>query len=110
MQWSAFNAQYKLLHGRPTMRATAYLSTAFRDSYGTVMDSSRNPLRNLPPAQRFQTMVYLSVMWTTIFCTAFGTWYLYGELIVGHVLFVLGIVLTTITFSRASRKRAGTSE
>ncbi len=88
------------------MRTTTNLAAALRNSYGTIMDSNRNPLRGLPPAQRFQTMIYLSVMWTTIFCTAFGGWYWYGELIVGHVLVVLGIALTTITFSRAARQVA----
>ena len=86
------------------MRTITYLATVFRDSYDGIMDPDKNPLRVLPPAQRFQTMVYLSVMWTTIFCAAFGSWYWYGELIVGHVLVVLGIALTTITFSRAARK------
>lgn len=86
------------------MRTITYLATVFRDSYGAIMDPGKNPLRVLPPAQRIQTMVYLSVMWTTIFCAAFGSWYWYGELIVGHVLVVLGIALTTITFSRAARQ------
>ena len=38
--------------------------------YRAVMDPSINPLRNAPPAQRFQLMLYLSIMWTTIFCAA----------------------------------------
>jgi hypothetical protein len=87
-----------------TMRTKADLVAAIRDNYAAIMDADRNLLRVLPPAQRFQTMVYLSVMWTTIFCAAFGSWYWYGELIVGHLLFVLGIALTTITFSRAARQ------
>ena len=86
------------------MRTTTNLAARFRDGYGAIMDPDKNPLRLLPPAQRFQTMVYLSVMWTTVFCAAFGGWYWYGELVVGHVLVVLGIALTTVTFSRASRQ------
>ena len=28
--------------------------------YSLIMESDRNPLRNLPPAQRFQLMVFLA--------------------------------------------------
>jgi len=72
--------------------------------YRSVMDSNFNALRNLPPPQRFQVMVILSIMWTTIFCAGAGAWLWYGELIVLHVLIATGIVVTGITFSRASRK------
>ena len=89
------------------MRTRTYLATVFRDGYEGIMNPDKNPLRVLPPAQRFQTMVYLSVMWTTIFCAAFGRWYWYGELIVGHVLVAAGIALTTITFFRAARQVKG---
>ena len=58
--------------------------------YRAVMDSDVNPLKKLPPAQRFQVMVYLSLMWTTIFCTGAGAWLWYGELIVLHVLVAWG--------------------
>jgi hypothetical protein len=44
--------------------------------YHAIMDSNSNPLRALPPVQRFQTMLYLSIMWTTIFCAAAGAWFL----------------------------------
>ena len=71
--------------------------------YRTVMDSNANPLRHLPPAQRFQVMVVLSVMWTTIFCVAAGAWLWYGELIVLHVLVALGFFVTGLTFHRGRR-------
>lgn len=71
--------------------------------YRSVMDSNFNPLRNLPPAQRFQAMVLLSIMWTTIFCAGAGAWLWYGELIVLHLLIAAGIVVTGVTFRRASR-------
>ena len=74
--------------------------------YHAVMDSSINPLRNLPPAQRFQTMLYLSVMWTTIFCAAAGAWVWYGEIVVAHLLVAGGFVLTGLTFRAASRSTA----
>ena len=52
--------------------------------YNNIMDSQRNPLRALPPAQRLQAMIILSVMWSTIFCLSTTAWVWYGELVVGH--------------------------
>lgn len=71
--------------------------------FRAVMDSNVNPLRTLPPAQRFQTMVFLSIMWTTVFCAGAGAWYWYGQLIVLHVLVAFGFLVTGLTFHRASR-------
>ena len=71
--------------------------------YRSVMDSNVNPLRNLPPAQRFQIMMFLSVMWTTIFCAIAGAWMWYGELMIVHLLVVLGFFITGLTFHRASK-------
>ena len=71
--------------------------------YRAVMDSDYNPLRSLLPAQRFQVMVLLSVMWTTIFCAAAGAWFWYGELMVVHLLFAFGFLVTGVTFHRARK-------
>jgi hypothetical protein len=73
------------------------------DLYQTVMDSDKNPLRNLPPAQRFQAMVVLSLMWTAIFCAGAGAWIWYGELVAAHVLIALGTVITGYTFRNADK-------
>ena len=71
--------------------------------YRAIMDSDRNPLRNLHPTRRFQLMVFLSIMWTTIFCAAAGAWLWYGELIIGHVLVAFGFLVTGWTFYNADR-------
>ena len=75
--------------------------------YVTLMDSRLNPLRHLPPVQRFQIMVVLSLMWTGIFCAGAGAWLWYGELVVLHVLLALGTLITGLTFREANKfKRA----
>jgi len=79
------------------MQATNVLN----DAYRAVMDPTVNPLSALPPGQRFQTMIYLSILWTLIFCLGTGAWVWYGELMVLHVLVALGILMTDITFRRA---------
>ena len=68
------------------------------DAITIVMDPEMNPLRSLPAIRRFQLMVILSIMWSTIFSAGFGAWYLYGELVVGHVLAITGIFITALTF------------
>ena len=73
--------------------------------YNNIMNSEHNPLSALPAAQRMQAMIILSVMWSTIFSLSSGVWFLYGELVVGHVLFILGIGITAMTFHNASKKK-----
>ena len=75
-----------------------------RDQYYSIMDASKNPLKNLPQVQRFQLMVLLSIMWSTVFSIAIGSWFWWGELVVGHVAVAVGIILTSLTFSSAKRK------
>lgn len=73
-----------------------------RSIYKAIMDPDSNPLSALPPAQRFQLMVSLSVMWTIIFCTAAGSWMWFGHLMGAHVLVALGFAVTGWTFYRAN--------
>jgi hypothetical protein len=76
-----------------------------RETYEVVMDESKNPLQRLPKAQRFQVMVFLSVMWTTVFCLAIGSYAYWGELLLGHVALASGVLITGLTF-RAVNKRS----
>ena len=73
--------------------------------YRNFMDSERNPLSALPPAQRLQAMIILSVMWSTIFCLSTANWLWYGEMVVGHMLFILGVAITALTFRAASGEK-----
>lgn len=73
-------------------------------AYASIMNEEKNPLRRLPKAVRFQLMVVLSVMWTTIFSLAIGSWLWWGELVIGHVAVALGILITGITFREAERR------
>ena len=85
----------------------AEISRELRRSYETVMNHRRNPLRSLPRTRRFQIMLFLSVMWTTVFSAVFSAWFYFGELMVGHVLLLLGVIVTGVTF-RAAEDEAGT--
>jgi len=72
--------------------------------YRLIMDPDINPLQHLPLVQRFQIMVSLSMMWTAIFCTAFGLWYWYGQLILAHTIVALGFLVTASVFGWAGRQ------
>ncbi len=69
--------------------------------YSEIMDSNVNSLRALPVAQRFQIMVYLSMMWTVIFCVGTGAWLWYGHLLVAHIAVALGAAITSWAFFNA---------
>ncbi len=71
--------------------------------YDVIMNSKNNPLRNLPPAQRFQLMTFLSIMWTTVFTASTTLWVWYGELLTGHVLLALATLITGSTFRLANK-------
>ena len=86
------------------MTTIARLIAAMQQNYALIMDADKNPYDIAPPAQRFQIMVYLSLMWTTIFCAAFGIWIWYGQILAFHIL-ILGIAVTGMTFEIADRTR-----
>ncbi len=66
--------------------------------YSIVMDDDENALQALPKPQRFQVMVFLSLMWSTVFCVAIGSWAYWGELVIGHLAVALGVAITGLTF------------
>jgi hypothetical protein len=80
------------------------MKISYTEPYGLVMNEERNPLMRLPKVTRFQIMVVLSVMWSTIFCVAVGSFFWWGEIVVGHVAIVTGILVTSLTFREASRR------
>ena len=48
-------------------------------------------------------MIYLSVVWTAVFCSSLGAWYWYGHLMFAHILMVAATLVTSWIFDRASR-------
>jgi hypothetical protein len=75
-----------------------------RDPFEVVMNENKNPLQRLPKAQRFQIMVFLSCMWTTVFCLAIGSYGYWGELLLGHVSLAAGVLITGVTFRQVNKR------
>jgi len=67
------------------------------------MSENENPLNALPSAQRFQLMLWLSLMWSSIFCGIAGVWLWYGELMINHLLFALGCTATGVNFASSKQ-------
>ena len=86
------------------------METFMRDTYAVIMDESKNPLQGLPKAQRFQIMTFLSVMWSSLFCLAIGSYAYWGELVVGHVAVAAGVILTGLTFRQVNKQRQRNGE
>jgi len=80
------------------------MKDSYKDSYEVVMNDSKNPLRRLPKVQRFQIMVFLSLMWSTVFCVAIGSYAFWGELVLGHLALAFGVLVTGVTFKVVDRR------
>jgi hypothetical protein len=69
------------------------------------MDPSRNPLAKIAPAQRFQIMTMLAIMWSVIFCSMAGIMVWFPAYVVAHLaLLIIGTVLTAMVFRSASKR------
>ncbi|MAJ92928.1 MAG: hypothetical protein CBC23_007490 [Rhodospirillaceae bacterium TMED63] len=65
------------------------------------MNENKNPLTTPPKAQRFQLIVVVYVMWTTIVYLGMGSWRRWRELVVVHVGVAVGVLITDLTFEQA---------
>ena len=73
--------------------------------FGAVFDDSQNDLGALTKPARFQIMVVLSWMWSTIFSAAVGSYLVFGTTMIAHMLVLLGAFLTIEVFRRSKEAR-----
>ena len=74
--------------------------------YKVIMDSSVNPLANLPKIVRFQLMSTLAFMWSGVFSLWVGNIAIFGPSALGHMILLLGVFFTAETFRRARKLSA----
>ena len=80
-------------------------ANVMRNWFQAVMDPSRNPLAKLRPAQRFQIMATLAIMWSLIFCAMAGIMVWYPAYVAAHfVLLAIGTLVTTVVFKSAAKR------
>jgi hypothetical protein len=76
------------------------------DSWDTVMNSDRNPLRHLDIASQHIVMQALAWMWSMIFSLMFFSIYQFGITWALHMLFIAGMAITVSVFKVAEKEAA----
>lgn len=75
------------------------------DSWNSVMDYDRNPLRHIPDTNtRHMVLQVLAWMWCVAFSMFFGSMWIFGITAIAHVFILAAIVITVATFETAKRK------
>ena len=75
------------------------------DSWNSVMDADKNPLRHIPDLQvRHMVLQVLAWMWCVAFSLYIGSFWFMGASMLGHALLLAAIVVTVATFETAKRK------
>lgn len=75
------------------------------DSWNSVMDYDRNPLRHIPDTNtRHMVLQVLAWMWCVAFSMFFGSMWVFGITAIAHVFILAAIVITVATFETAKRK------
>ena len=79
--------------------------TLIVNSWNSVMDHNKNPLRHIPDLQtRHLVMQILAWMWCIIFSMSIGSITVFAVSAVAHILFIAGIVVTVGTFTVATHR------
>ena len=75
------------------------------DSWNSVMDADKNPLRHIPDLQvRHMVLQVLAWMWCVVFSLYIGSFWFMGASMLGHAVLLAAIVVTVGTFETAKRK------
>ena len=74
------------------------------NTWNSVMDSSINPLSNIPDLEtRHMVMQVLAWMWCIIFSLYFGSFLIFGITASAHFLLIFGTFMTAATFATAPK-------
>ena len=74
------------------------------DSWNSVMNAERNPLRHIPDLQtRHMILQILAWMWATTFALWMGSMWAFGISTIAHLIVIAAIVVTVSTFETAKR-------
>tara|TARA_B100000287_G_scaffold341874_1_gene328479 strand:- start:281 stop:649 length:369 start_codon:yes stop_codon:yes gene_type:complete len=75
------------------------------DSWNSVMNMDKNPLRHIPDLQtRHMVLQILAWMWATTFALWMGSIYAFGISTLAHLFIIAAIVVTVGTFETAKRR------
>ena len=72
------------------------------DSWNSVMNADRNPLRHIPDTNtRHMVLQVLAWMWCIVFSLWVGSFWVMGISMIAHALILAAIVVTVATFETA---------
>ena len=75
------------------------------DSWNSVMDHDRNPLKNIPHLNtRHMVMQVLAWMWCIMFSMYFSSMWIFGITAIAHIFILAAIAVTVAAFETAKRK------
>jgi len=75
------------------------------DSWNSVMDHDRNPLKNIPHLNtRHMIMQVLAWMWCIMFSMYFSSMWIFGITAIAHIFILAAITVTVAAFETAKRK------
>ena len=75
------------------------------DSWNSVMDADKNPLRHIPDTNtRHMILQVLAWTWASSFALAYGSLWIWGFSMIAHLCIIAAIVITVATFETAKRK------
>jgi hypothetical protein len=83
------------------MEKIMFIKNTAISAWDSIMDESKNPLRNLPLQSAHMLMQLLAWMWSTIFSVAIGGYVVFGVTALGHSLIIAGIFITMVVFRNA---------
>ena len=87
-----------------TMKKVFDMREFVYNSWNSVMDDSRNPLRHIPDTNtRHMIMQVLAWMWCIAFSVIVGSWTVFGVSAIGHIALLAAIAVTVATFETAKR-------
>ena len=75
------------------------------DSWESIMNHDRNPLKNIPDTNtRHMIMQVLAWMWCIAFSSYFSSMWIFGVTAIAHIIILAAIAVTVATFETARRK------
>ena len=74
------------------------------DSWNSIMDHKRNPLRHIPDLSvRHLILQLLAWMWCIVFSFYLGSIVVFGISAIAHLFIIAAIVITVATFKSAKK-------
>ena len=90
---------------RLTMEKVIDMREFIYDSWNSVMNMEKNPLKHIPDLNtRHMVLQVLAWMWCIMFSLYLGSMWVFGITAIAHVFILAAVVLTVATFETAKRR------